>query len=463
MVIEPKEITTTLRYKANTNRNGYRQVDRCLLRMGELYNAAIRHRQSATGSHQRGWSLKLQNAHLTDLHRNHPDFNPYSRRLLEATLKRANLAYTRYFIQPDAGRPRTKNPHLFNTIEISEPAANHLKISEDSRTASVHIKGLPTLTLKADHRLPKDKQPRAIRITRTPRRLNVSLVFNIEARTPTKPLHLSVGIDPGVKHLLTAVDDEGEVLQVLGLDDSLHRKTKRRLLRKIQRQRDTALKEGRAHFVSHRNRNGTLKRRFRWTHRPSKSYLNALAQLRRVEQKRQDAREGLQHRITSHLVRDHNLIAIEDTRIRNMTRTAKGTMEQPGSKVRQKAGLNRAILFQGWYGIRSKLEYKCLWQGRTFVPVPAMNTSRTCNQCGSVNPANRRSQTRFQCQDCGYTQNADVNAAENIRRLGLSAWARAENQPGHAAGDPPVADTSATGLSHGTVHALHARTRLLTE
>ena len=213
----------------------------------------------------------------------------------------------------------------------------------------------------------------------------------------------------------------------------------RRLRRKAQRQRDSALKDGRARFVSQNNRNGTTRRRFRWTEGPSRAYLKTLAQLRRVEQKRQDSLNGLQHRITSQLVRDHQVIAIEDTRIANMVRSARGTVENPGSNVRQKAGLNRSILFQGWYGIRLKLEYKCRWHSRTFVAVPAMNTSRTCSQCGSICPGSRRSQSRFECRDCGYQANADVNAAENIRRQG-EALARAGNSlnklPGRAAGGP---------------------------
>ena len=259
-----------------------------------------------------------------------------------------------------------------------------------------------------------------------------------------------MGIDPGVKHLLTAVEEQGKILQIPGLKDLHHRKVMRRLRRKMQRQRDSALKDGRARFVSQNNRNGTTRRRFRWTEGPSRAYLKTLAQLRRVEQKRQDSLNGLQHRITSQLVRDHQVIAIEDTRIANMVRSARGTVENPGSNVRQKAGLNRSILFQGWYSIRQKLDYKCRWYSRTFVTVPAMNTSRTCSQCWSTHAGNRRSQSRFECQDCGYQANADVNAAENIRRQGLALLARAENgskePPGRAAGIPSGKQTQKAGL-----------------
>ena len=243
-----------------------------------------------------------------------------------------------------------------------------------------------------------------------------------------------------MKHLITAVDEKGNLLHVEGLKGHEHRQTMRRLRRRMQRQRDAALRDGRARFTSQRLRSGRVKHRFRWTDGPSKSYLKVLSQLRRIEQKRQDSLAGIQHRITSQLVRDHQILAIEDTRIRNMVRSARGTSENPGSNVRQKAGLNRSILFQDWYGIRLKLEYKCRWYGRTLIPVEARNTSRFCTQCGSVNPGNRKTQSRFHCKDCGHTANADVNAAENIRRQGLTLLAREENgssePPGRAAGIP---------------------------
>ena len=424
---QPELIAKTLRYKVATTRGGYRQVDQCLLLMGQLYNATIQHREAATGLHRKAWSIKIQTAHITDLHRNQPEFNPYARRLLESTVKRANTAYSRFFNLPGTGHPRTKSPYRFNTLEISEPANRHLKFSKDGKSAFVHIKGLPRLRLKTDGRLPLDQQPRVILITRTPRRLNACLVFNTEKPPYIEPPNQSVGIDPGVRNMLTAVDEKGRVLRIPGINDSQHRKAKKRMQRKAQRQRDAALRDGRARFVSQKNNNGTVKRRFRWTDGPSKSYLRNQAMLRRVEQKRQDALSGLQHRITTQLVRDHQVICIEDTKIKEITRSAKGTAEQPGSNVRLKASFNRAILAQNWGRIRSQLEYKCPWQDRDLVPVPSQNTSLTCHQCGSIDPKNRRSQSRFICRECGFEAHADDNAGENIRRQGLDLLARAEN------------------------------------
>ena len=255
----------------------------------------------------------------------------------------------------------------------------------------------------------------------------MSLVYDTDTKQLPPPKHHSVGIDPGVKNLITTIDDDRNTTQIPGFDDAPHRKKTKRLKRKIQRQRDAALKDGRARWVTHKTRDGKSRRRFRWVATPSKQYLKTAVQLRRVEHRRCLSRNGFQHRLTSQLVKDHQVIAIEHTRIHSMTRSAQGTIEEPGKNVRAKSGLNRAILSQGWFGIRQKLEYKAKWYGRQFVTVPAPHTSQTCSACGHTDPANRPSQARFECLNCGLSIHADVNSAENIRRQGLAILARAED------------------------------------
>ena len=427
--------TTTLQYRATTSEAGYRRIQDALLQMGHLRNALIRHRDSSHSSHRHAFSFKLQNAHLTDLHRHDTNFNSYSRRILESVAREVNKSYSTYFKHPNVGRPRTDSPYKNRTLEISAPVTQHLKARPDGG-ATIRIKGLPVIKFKSDSRLPKNQQPKVIRLTLKPRRLVISLVYQKVPKDIGIPTRGSVGIDPGVKQNITAVSNDGTVLQIPGFNSKPHLKVKRRLLRKMQRQRDQALKDGRARFSSQKTRTGKTKRRFRWNDQPSKGYLKTLAQLRRVEQKRQDSMRGYQHRISHQLVRDHKIICIEDTATTNMTRSAKGTAEQPGRKVAQKKSLNRSILAQGWYGTRVNLEYKSQWHLRQFVPVPAHHTSQQCSACGSVDAGNRVSQSLFRCLSCGHETNADVNAAENIRRRGLLILARAGNSPGRTAGDP---------------------------
>ena len=94
-------------YAATTSEAGYRRLEAGMLQMGHLRNALIRHRNAARGSHRHAFTFKLQNAHLNDLHRHDPQFNPYSHRLLESVAKAVNKSYSTYFKHPDVGRPRT--------------------------------------------------------------------------------------------------------------------------------------------------------------------------------------------------------------------------------------------------------------------------------------------------------------------------------------------------------------------
>ncbi len=380
---------TTLQYRATTSKAGYRQLEQAMLQMGHLRNALIRHRDTAHGSHRHAFNLNLQNTHLTDLHRNAPTFKKYARRLLESVAREVNKSYRTYFKHPDVGRPNTASPYQNRTLEISEPSIEHLKV-KPNRWATIRIKGLPTIRLRTDERMTKGEQPKAIRITLKPRRLVVSLVYQQEPRDLGEPAKQSVGIDPGVKHNITAVSDDGTVLQLPGIDGKRYLKTKRRLLRKMQRQRDAAIKDKRARFITQRTRDGKNKRRFRWIERPSKNYLKTLAELRRVEQKRQDSMTGYQHRLSHQLIRDHQVVCIEDTQTSNMTRSAKGTEEEPGTNVSQKTGLNRSILAQGWYGLRTKLEYKAEWYGRQFVPVPPITPANVARRAATSLPATDR-------------------------------------------------------------------------
>ncbi|MBK3404969.1 transposase [Methylorubrum populi] len=84
--------------------------------------------------------------------------------------------------------------------------------------------------------------------------------------------------------------------------------------------------------------------------------------------------------------------------------------------MRQKAGLNRAILNAGWHAFATILSYKLEERGGRVVPVPARSTSQTCGACGVGEARSRESQARFVCMACGHLPYADRNAAINIRR-----------------------------------------------
>ncbi|ORW08481.1 MULTISPECIES: RNA-guided endonuclease InsQ/TnpB family protein [Mycolicibacter] len=118
------------------------------------------------------------------------------------------------------------------------------------------------------------------------------------------------------------------------------------------------------------------------------------------------------------------LVAVEDLKTKQMTRSAKGTLNQPGRNVAAKSGLNRAILGKGWHQFSLALQSASRYTGTLVVKVPAAYTSQRCSACGQVDPKSRESQAVFRCTSCHYGPvHADVNAAVNILAAGLAVTA----------------------------------------
>jgi len=134
----------------------------------------------------------------------------------------------------------------------------------------------------------------------------------------------------------------------------------------------------------------------------------AIAKIRARER---DRRKDWVEKTSTDLARRFDLIRVEDLRIDKMTRSARGTIDRPGRNVRQKSGLNRAILGSAWGALVLRLDDKA--PGRV-EKVSSAYTSMTCNACGHCAKENRKSQAVFRCCVCGHESNADLNAARNI-------------------------------------------------
>ncbi|MGF6439534.1 RNA-guided endonuclease InsQ/TnpB family protein [Paraburkholderia youngii] len=117
------------------------------------------------------------------------------------------------------------------------------------------------------------------------------------------------------------------------------------------------------------------------------------------------------------------MIAVEDLKVRNMTKSASGTVEQLGRQVRQKAGLDKPILDHGCSEFRRQLENKTAWRGGFFFVVDPRNTSRRCPCCCHISADNRKKQALFACIRCGHEANADHVGALNILAAGHAAIA----------------------------------------
>ncbi len=150
----------------------------------------------------------------------------------------------------------------------------------------------------------------------------------------------------------------------------------------------------------------------------SNNWKKAKARVQRIHFRIGNARRDYLHKSTTAISQNHAMVCIEDLQVRNMSKSAAGTPEQPGKHVRAKSGLNKAILDQGWFEFRRQLDYKLAWAGGHLIVVPPQNTSRTCPACGHVSADNRQTQARFLCVECGFEENADLVGAINILRAG---------------------------------------------
>ena len=175
-------------------------------------------------------------------------------------------------------------------------------------------------------------------------------------------------------------------------------------------------------FKKHQQRLARYQRRMSRKVKYSNNWRKAKLKVQKLHTQIANARRDFLHKSTTTISENHALVCLEDLKVRNMSRSSKGTSERPGLRVKQKSGLNRAILDQGWAEFRRQLEYKTQWAGGRLVAVSANYTSLTCPRpsCGHVAPANRRTQAQFQCVACGYTDHADVVGAINVLERGLA-------------------------------------------
>lgn len=137
----------------------------------------------------------------------------------------------------------------------------------------------------------------------------------------------------------------------------------------------------------------------------------ARLRLARLHARKARVRKDFVEKTSTTLATRYDLIRVENLNIGNMTRSVRGTVEQPGRNVTAKTRLNKSILDKGWGQLVVRLEQKA--PGRVEKVNPAY-TSQSCSVCTHVDPNSRENQALFVCTRCGFSLNADVNAARNI-------------------------------------------------
>jgi len=149
-----------------------------------------------------------------------------------------------------------------------------------------------------------------------------------------------------------------------------------------------------------------------------------------------DRRKDRAEKISTRLVRDHDLIAFEKLRTKDMVRKPKPRPDpgQPGAflpnRRRHKAGLNRGILASCWGLLATRSQQKAAASGAVVIYVDPKYSSQECRQCGHVASSSRESQAVFRCVACGHQDHADANAAKNVLARGLASLEVPAQAPG---------------------------------
>jgi putative transposase len=171
------------------------------------------------------------------------------------------------------------------------------------------------------------------------------------------------------------------------------------------------------HLERKARRLARYQRRMARCQKGSANRAKAAAKVARAHRKIRNARSDFLHRTSIRLVREHDVIVIEDLNVVGMVRNRH---------------LARAISGCGWGEFRRQLDYKCQRYGRRLVVIDRWYpSSKTCSACGHLLASLSLSTRHWSCPSCGARHDRDINAAKNILAAGRAV---ARGSPGDACG-----------------------------
>jgi len=394
----------TYKYRLYPNAAQAERLDFLLWQGRKIYNGALAMRKEAWEQRQESISLYDLRDHWCAQRKEEPDtLGLLPAKTVDDLMRRLDKAYKAFFRRIRAnetpGFPRFKGRYHFNSLGYV--AGNGMKFWPTSDGwGKLRIANCGDIRLRYHRELPADSMIKMGLVLRN-RRGQWWVAFQIEMpdATPEPSERPAVGIDIGMVYLL-ALSDGTTIDNPRWYREG---KQKRRvLMRKLDRQR-------RANNPQNYNADGTAKAGVLTWHKSTR-LKETERQLRNLEAKIQQQRWYFWHTLTDWLTNTYGLIALEDLTLDFMIDNGRLAMSA-----------HDAAFGEFW----QMLDYKAAERGVTVVRVPPAYTSQTCSECGVVDRENRQTQAKFVCVSCGHTENADVNAAKNILRLGLKGAVQA--------------------------------------
>jgi putative transposase len=387
--LDPVQVKRAYKLRAYPTRPQEGRAVRLLRDHCDLYNAALAERREAWRMRKVSISYGEQSAQLKEIRAADPEGQGrHSCTAQQQTLRRLNATFAAFFKRVRAGQragyPRFKAHQRFDQVLFVAGDGAKWEAAGGGLWAHASFQAVGRVKVN-QHRAVRGRV-KTVQLKREHRRWYVIVVSEVEVE-PLPPTGRAVGADVGVARFLTTSDGE-VVANPRFLDEARARIA------------DLQQRKARAKLGSGNRRR--LRRQI-------------AREWRRVRNQRLD----FHHKTARALVDAFDALALEDLRIANMTRSAKGTTEQPGRNVAQKAGLNRSILDAGWGQFTAILTAKAASAGRRVVFVNPACTSIDCHACGT--PCTRPSRAVVVCPACGK-HDADLNGARNIAaRAGLGS------------------------------------------
>ncbi|WP_429500855.1 RNA-guided endonuclease InsQ/TnpB family protein (plasmid) [Robbsia andropogonis] len=322
----------------------------------------------------------------------------------QQALKDLERAFVNFF-EKRADFPRFKRKGLSNSFRY--PDAKQIRVDRENGRISVPKLGW------LRYRSSRDVlgEVRSATLSQRAGKWFVAILTKQDVPTPVPTAMSAVGIDVGIVRFATLSD--GTFIAPL------------------------------ASFKKHAKRLAKYQSRMSRKVKFSNNWKKAVKRFARIHAHIANARQDFLHKASHTISKNHAMIAVEDLKVSNMSKSASGTVDAPGRNVRAKSGLNKAILDQGWGEFRRQLEYKIAWRGGYFVAVDPKNTSRMCPCCEHVSKDNRKTQALFKCVACGHEANADHVGALNVLAAGHAVFAcGGKVQSGHPQKQEPTEATT---------------------
>ena len=348
-----------------------------------IYNAALEERIGAWKKVGKSISKFDQFKSLTQIRSDNPNLGQYAANMLRTPLVQIDDAFNGFFARVKRGQtpgfPRFRSIKRLRSFGFIEAAGWTLKGDR------LRMKGLPTLRLKM-HR-PLEGKPLKLTVKRDTRGrwFAVVVVRLPDIYGPVAPDAL--GLDVGIEALVT--DSNGQRYDRVGPE------------------RKGALKRSKIEQSMARRRRG------------SRRWKKSVRRLGALRQREADARRTRHFQVASEIVRSGpGILVLEKLSVKNMTRSARGTVEKPGTNVAAKAGLNRSLQDAGLAQFVQILTDKAESAGRLVLFVDPRNTSQDCSGCNEQVKKTLR-QRQHSCPACGLKIHRDHNAARNVLRRGV--------------------------------------------